>query len=325
MNQQIETILITARPGLALAAEKAGVSLVMVDLEINGKSERQPAGTTPIYRHTWDDVAKVRQVLRGTTKLLVRVNPPHEGSREEVEKALDLGADALMLPYFKTVKEIETFRSLVNGRVKTLFLFESSQAVAFAPMILDACEGEDVHFGLNDLMLAMGTRSPFDALAGGMIEWLARTAEEKKLFFGIGGVGRVGGANDKVPAELVLGEHVRLKIKACDSLAFVCRKRSRSRRTRRHHHARTLENSHDDRVFAKTKYTRNRKLSSTFRQCRANGCLVNSPMKIYASLVKPALDIVGGIVLSILSAPLIFILCVMIRWESRGNPVFKSA
>lgn len=213
MNHKIETILITARPGLALAAEKAGVSFAMVDLEINGKSERQPAGTTPIYRHTWDDVAKVRQVLRGTTKLLVRVNPPHGGSRDEVEKALDLGADALMLPYFKTVKEIETFRSIVNGRVKTLFLFESSQAVAFAPMILDACVGEDVHFGLNDLMLSMGTRSPFDALAGGMIEWLAKTAEEKKLFFGIGGVGRVGGANDKVPAELVLGEHVRLRSK----------------------------------------------------------------------------------------------------------------
>lgn len=45
-------------------------------------------------------------------------------------------------------------------------------------------------------------------------------------------------------------------------------------------------------------------------------------MKIYASLIKPALDIVGGIILSILSAPVIFILCVMIRKESRGNPVF---
>lgn len=45
-------------------------------------------------------------------------------------------------------------------------------------------------------------------------------------------------------------------------------------------------------------------------------------MKIYASLIKPSLDIAGGIVLSILSAPVILILCAMIRWESKGNPVF---
>lgn len=211
MNQQIETILITARPGLATAAEQAGVSFVMVDLEVNGKSERQPAGTTPIYRHTWDDVAQIRRAITGeTTQLLVRVNPLCDDTHDEVERALDLGADALMLPYFKTSQEVETFRRLVNERVKTLFLFESAQAVACADPVLESCRGTDVHFGLNDLMLSLGTRSPFDAFAGGLIEWLATLAKSKNLFFGIGGVGRVGGANDKVPAELVLGEHVRL-------------------------------------------------------------------------------------------------------------------
>ena len=39
-----------------------------------------------------------------------------------VQALIDAGADIIMLPYFKTVAEVTTFLSLVNGRVKTLLL-----------------------------------------------------------------------------------------------------------------------------------------------------------------------------------------------------------
>lgn len=45
-------------------------------------------------------------------------------------------------------------------------------------------------------------------------------------------------------------------------------------------------------------------------------------MKIYASYAKPLLDIIGGALLSLLSGPLILGLCLLIRLESKGSPIF---
>jgi hypothetical protein len=206
---EFETILITSSPKLASIADRAGVTFTMVDLEIMGKSDRQSQASTPIYRHTFDDIAPVRKAMR-SSRVLVRTNPVHDGSGEEVERCLGEGAQALMLPYFKTVSEIHRFRDIVAGRAPIIFLFESSEAAGRAEQILDACRGESVHFGLNDLMIALGTRSPFEAFAGGLIDWLSQLAANQNLFFGIGGMGRLGNPADKIPAELVLAQHARL-------------------------------------------------------------------------------------------------------------------
>ena len=65
----------------------------------------------------------------------------------------------------------------------------------------------EVHIGLNDLSMALGMDFLFEPLASGMIDQMASVLRDAGLPFGFGGVARVGQGD--LPAELVLGEHVR--------------------------------------------------------------------------------------------------------------------
>lgn len=53
-------------------------------------------------------------------ELFVRVNPIHEktdkysSSKEEIDEVIEAGADLLMLPYFKTAEEVQTFVKYVK-------------------------------------------------------------------------------------------------------------------------------------------------------------------------------------------------------------------
>ena len=44
----------------------------------------------------------------------------YNSSKEEIDEAIEAGADLLMLPYFKTAEEVQTFVKYVNGRAKTV-------------------------------------------------------------------------------------------------------------------------------------------------------------------------------------------------------------
>lgn len=72
----------------------------------------------------------------------MRVNPIHDAtaeyisSKEEIDGAIENGAQILMLPYFKTVDEVKTFIDLVDGRAKTMPLLETPEAVAVVDDIL---------------------------------------------------------------------------------------------------------------------------------------------------------------------------------------------
>ncbi|MCC4820805.1 aldolase, partial [Vibrio lentus] len=99
------------------AYDEIGIDRIFLDLEINGKMERQGGLDTVISDHTIDDVVRARKVTNNAD-LLVRINPIHERSGEEVLSVIDAGADIIMLPMFKTKKEVETFIQLVNGAAK---------------------------------------------------------------------------------------------------------------------------------------------------------------------------------------------------------------
>ena len=111
----LKLMYITNRPDVAEVAEINGVDRIFVDLEYIGKAERQGGMDTVQNRHTIEDIREVRSVVV-KSELLVRCNPIHEAteeygsSAEEIEAIVDAGANIIMLPYFKTVSEVETFR-----------------------------------------------------------------------------------------------------------------------------------------------------------------------------------------------------------------------
>ena len=187
--------------------DKIGVDFIFIDLEINGKKERQGHLDTFISNHSIEDVKKIREVLT-KSKLLVRVNPIGIGSKEEIDKAIKYGADVIMLPMFKTKEEVEEFVSLVNKRAKVCLLLETSEAFFRIDEILSVQGIDYIHIGLNDLHLSLGLDFMFECLAGDFMEHLVNKITRKGIEFGIGGIARIG--EGELPAETILKEHIRL-------------------------------------------------------------------------------------------------------------------
>jgi len=203
----MELIYITNDPKLALSVEESGVQRIMVDLEQIGKADRQGHLDTVMSIHSIDDVRKVRSVL-SKAKLLVRVNPIHEHSEQEIDNVIEAGANILMLPFFKTKMEVEHFVRYVNGRAIVNLLLETPEALTRIDDILDVEGINEIHVGLNDLHLGMNLDFMFELLSGGIVEYIAKKVKSKGLKFGFGGITRVG--KGLLDSQYVLMEHYRL-------------------------------------------------------------------------------------------------------------------
>lgn len=196
---------ITNRPAVALLAERYGVNRIWIDLETIGKEERQPGNTVKSH-HSISDIALIKPLL-SQSQMLVRVNPWNENSQEEINAVIDAGADIIMLPYWKTVEEVQSFLSAVNGRAKTTLLLETKEAVEIVDEILKL-EFDEIHIGLNDLHLSYGMTFMFELLSDGTVEKLCKKFKAKGIPYGFGGVARLG--KGLLPAEKVIMEHYRL-------------------------------------------------------------------------------------------------------------------
>lgn len=203
----MKTILITNDPALALDAQAAGVSRVMVDLEAHGKKERQASRTTFISTHARADVAKIRKVL-GTTRLIVRVNPWHAASPEEIDFAISEGADLVMLPMITSMRHFEAFMNHVADRAIPLPLVETGYSMAHIGGIAAHKGISEVYIGLNDLHLSLGLDFLFEPLGLGLLDWMAQQVKSAGKSFGFGGIATIH--SGELPAERILGEHVRL-------------------------------------------------------------------------------------------------------------------
>ncbi len=209
----LKLMYITNRPDVAKIAEDAGTDRIFVDMEYIGKALRQGGMDTVQSHHTIQDVHNIRKVV-SQSELMVRVNPIHKGtgaygsSREEIEAVIQAGADVIMLPYFKSVEEVEIFLELVNGRARTFPLVETPEAVAAIDEILALDGVDEIHVGLNDLSLGLGRKFMFELLADGTIERLSWKFREAGMPFGFGGIASLG--KGMLPSEFVIREHYRL-------------------------------------------------------------------------------------------------------------------
>ena len=209
----LKLMYITNRPEIAQIAETAGVDRIFVDLEYIGKAERQGGMDTVQSHHTLDDVKRISEAIT-TAELLVRVNPIHDAteeyisSEEEIDKAIENGADIIMLPFFKKADEVKRFLSAVNKRAKTMLLFETPEAVRIADEVLLIDGIDSVHIGLNDLSIGYGKKFMFELLTDGTVERLCNKFREKNIQYGFGGIASLG--KGMVPAEIIIKEHYRL-------------------------------------------------------------------------------------------------------------------
>lgn len=206
---QINYMMITASPEVAAFIEQHGVARIFMDQEVLGKAERQGHLDTHKAAHSLEEIAAVAKVLR-QAELMVRLNPLNLHSHEEIQAALDHGAQRLMLPMFTARREVEQFLNLVAGRVPATFLAETPQALARIGDWLPLLEAgrDEVHLGLNDLSLGLGLNFLFEPMAGRLLDPAAEQLNSAAIRWGVGGIARIG--QGELPAETVLGEHVRL-------------------------------------------------------------------------------------------------------------------
>ncbi|WP_299744246.1 aldolase/citrate lyase family protein [uncultured Rossellomorea sp.] len=203
----LNLMYITNNPVIAKIAEKSGVDWIFLDLEINGKEERQGHLDTVISRHKISDVNKIKGALT-KSKLVVRVNPIFEGSQTEIKRVIDDGADIIMLPYFKCKDEVDTFVKYVDKRAKTMLLLETPEAVENIDDILNVNGIDYIHIGLNDLHLGYGMKFMFELLADGTVERLCNKFKSVGIPYGFGGIAQLG--KGELPAEKIITEHYRL-------------------------------------------------------------------------------------------------------------------
>lgn len=206
----MELMFITNQADIAKEAEKAGIDRIFIDLERLGKVERQGHLDTHIANHSIEDIANIRKVVK-TSKILTRINPMNKNTKEEIDRVIELGADIIMLPMFKRVKEVKEFVDYVGGRATTCLLLETSQALVKVEEIVKVKGIDEIHIGLNDLHLSLGLDFMFEILSSGILDYLSKVINSNNIKFGFGGIAQIG--EGQLPSEIIIREHARLNSK----------------------------------------------------------------------------------------------------------------
>lgn len=200
-------MILASTPEDAIVAQGAGVDRVFYDLEYIGKAERQRGRDTVKYHNCIEDIPVVRNVVT-TSELLVRTNPIHAYTDVEVESAIRYGADILMLPMAMDKTDVQTFVDLIKGRAKVCIMVETAAAMTHIDDFISIPGVDEIFIGLNDLHISLGLNFMFEPLSGGLVEYMADKCNRAGMPFGFGGMARIG--DGMLPADMILGEHVRL-------------------------------------------------------------------------------------------------------------------
>lgn len=203
----MQFLMIVNDTEIARFVSRNGVDRLFVDLEWMGKDIRQKGLDTWKSRQTPNDVSRLREAVP-EAHLLVRVNPPYEGTAREVEDAVARGADSVMLPMIQTVEEVARFVDCLDGRAEAVPLIETEASLRAIPQMLDRVPLTRLHIGLNDLHLDMKMSFMFQPIADGCLEEACGAMRTAAVGFGIGGIARA--REGIVSPEFLLGEHVRL-------------------------------------------------------------------------------------------------------------------
>lgn len=203
----LKLMYITNNIDVALIAQEYGVDRIWIDLETLGKEERQKNRDTVKSTHSVSDIRNIAPHLK-SSEMMVRVNPWNPDSEKEINDVIEAGAQIVMLPYWKTIKEVFAFLKCVNRRCRTSLLLETKEAVECIDDVLKLDGIDEIHIGLNDLHLSYGLTFMFELVSNGTVEMLCNKIRAKGIPYGFGGIARIGEGD--VPADNIILEHYRL-------------------------------------------------------------------------------------------------------------------
>ena len=207
-NAPLVLTLWTCDPELARRADRAGVDRIGLDLERDGKRQRQAGLATWVSPHDEADLPAVAAALRNA-RLFARVEPVCAGGAEQAARLAEGGVRVLMVPMFRSADEVRAV-ARAAPRAAIVPLAETREALAIVDEVLAVDGVSELHIGLNDLSLELGLRNRFAVLCHPAVERAATIARDAGARFGLGGLGRAGQTGLPVPADLVYARHAQL-------------------------------------------------------------------------------------------------------------------
>lgn len=204
MSTEIELIVFETEPRRVAELQDAGFSSFIVDLEYMGKDMRQLGFDTEINRSTPEDIRAVAAIPQ--TRLWARLNSFGDHTRDEVEGAIESGANVVVLPMVRSLMEVEQFTRLVDERAEICAMMETPECVAIATE-LERTPITSVYFGLNDYAIATSQLNIFQPIRDGVIQRVREALRSKR--FGFGGLTHTAFGHP-VPSIMILHEFERL-------------------------------------------------------------------------------------------------------------------
>jgi len=203
MNKPFDLLLFSSQLDSIRASVAAGVAGIVVDWERAGKQERQAGSDTQINLDTPEDLVRVRRCT--AARVLCRINGYGPSTSGEIQKAIALGADEILLPMVRRVEDVEAVLAEAQGRCGVGILVETAAAVGLAED-LARLPLTRVYVGLNDLAIDRGTSSIFAAVLDGTVESVRKPF---RVPFGFGGV-TLPWSGYPIPSRLLIAEMARL-------------------------------------------------------------------------------------------------------------------
>lgn len=199
-----ELVLFSTSSEMVREADKGGVDSFIVDWEFRGKESRQMGYDTQVNR---EDVGDLRRLRRITDKrVLCRINGFGPGTPNEISKAVNTGADEILLPMVRSTDEVEQALDLINGSCDLGILIETPEAVHLSPNLAKLPLSR-AYVGLNDLAIGRASKTSFDAVSDGTVEEIRRNFS---IPFGFGGL-TLPDMGTPLPCRLLISEMARLR------------------------------------------------------------------------------------------------------------------
>ena len=119
MNWSFNYIALTNDPKQAQNLSECGIQQIMVDTEIMGKVERQGHKDTIISDHSLNDIIVLKS-LSLEAEIVCRINPFHKGTFDEIDTAIQNGADVIMLPMITSMEDYQSMVDRIHNKAKVL-------------------------------------------------------------------------------------------------------------------------------------------------------------------------------------------------------------
>ncbi len=205
MDWTFNYIAITNDIREAKIIETCGIQQIMVDLEFIGKAERQFNTNAVLNKHKPSDVSNLKN-SGINSKILCRINGNHKDIFKEIDEVIESDADAIMIPMINNIEIYKKTIEFINGRVEVIPLIETPYSIFKIDEIIRLTNPKQIHFGLNDLSLALGTKNIFELFLSPIFSNVLDFAKNKVDLMGIGGIGNPM-EYQKIDPELILQLH----------------------------------------------------------------------------------------------------------------------